>query len=92
MSKLASKKVTFQLTTAPGSKVCVAGTFNSWDPGKNPLKENPRSGHYKTVIAIPLGRHEYKFVVDGEWLVDPNCPESVPNGRGSFNSVICVQA
>jgi len=90
--KAALKKVEFQLAAAHGSKVSVAGTFNNWDPEKNHMKENSVSGHYKTVIAMPPGKHEYKFVVDGEWSMDPNCSESVPNCQGSLNSVICVQS
>jgi len=91
MKKTDVKKIEFQVTAAPGSKVSVAGTFNHWDPAKNPMKDNPDSGPYKTAIAIPLGRHEYKFVINGDWCVDPNCAERTPNGLGSSNSVICVQ-
>ena len=90
MKKARLKKIEFALTAAPGSKVSVAGTFNNWDPEKNPMKDNPSSGHYKAVIAVPPGKHEYKFLVDGVWSVDPNCQEWVPNGCGSLNSVISV--
>ena len=92
MKKAALKKTEFRLAAAPGSKVFVAGTFNNWDPEKNPMKDNPESGHYKTVIAVAPRKHEYKFIVDGEWRVDPNCSDWVTNGHGSLNSVICVQA
>ncbi|MFZ4395041.1 MAG: type IV toxin-antitoxin system AbiEi family antitoxin [Kiritimatiellia bacterium] len=86
------KKVVFQLTSAPGGKVSVAGSFNNWDPEKNPMKETAGSGLYKATIAVPPGKHEYKFVVDGEWQMDPNCTEWVPNCHGTLNSVLCVQA
>lgn len=92
MTRITSKKVEFRMIAAPGSNVSVAGTFNNWDPGRNPLKENPHSGHFRGVITVPAGRHEYKFVVNGEWGTDPNCAESVPNGAGSWNSVLTVQA
>jgi 1,4-alpha-glucan branching enzyme len=71
--------------------VSVVGTFNKWDPEKNPMRANPGSGHYTTVIALTPGKHEYRFVVNGEWCMDSNCFESVPNGYGSLNSVICIQ-
>ena len=93
MKKVASKKgkqISFQITAAPGSTVYVAGTFNDWDPKDCPLKDNPNSGIYKATLALPPGRHEYKFVVNGEWHVDPNCSEWVPNGQGSLNSVVSV--
>ena len=91
MKKAACKQVEFQLAATPGSEVVVAGTFNNWDTKKNPMKANPDDGLYRTVIAIPPGNHEYKFVVNGKWCVDPNCTESIPNCQGSSNSVIRVQ-
>jgi 1,4-alpha-glucan branching enzyme len=84
------RKVSFQLTTDPGREVFVAGTFNNWDPKQYRMSDNPGSGHWKTTLVLPPGRHEYKFVVNGEWRADPNCPESVPNDQGSLNSVITV--
>ena len=86
----AGKRVRFELSAAPGSRVFVAGTFNNWNPTANQLKDNPGSGHCKTTLVLPPGRHEYKFVVNGEWRVDPNCAESAPNDQGSLNSVITV--
>ena len=84
------KNVNLQLAVKPGSEVFVAGTFNDWDPKQHRMSDNPGSGHCKITLVLPPGRHEYKFVVDGEWLVDPNCPESVPNAQGSLNSVLTV--
>ncbi len=92
MKKQARKKIEFQLAAAPGSRVSVVGAFNGWDPSANVMKDTPASGHYKTAIAFPQGKHEYKFVVDGDWRTDPNCPESVSNCHGTANSLICVQA
>jgi 1,4-alpha-glucan branching enzyme len=86
----AGKRVRFELPAEPGSRVFVAGTFNDWSPTANPLKDNPGSGHCKATLSIPPGRHEYKFVVNGEWRVDPNCTAWAPNELGSLNSVILV--
>ena len=82
------KKVGFQLMAEPGSEVFVTGTFNNWDPKQYPMRDNPNGGLYKTTLVLPPGRHEYKFVVNGKWVMDPNCPETVPNGQGSQNSVL----
>ena len=89
--KPALKQIEFRVSATPGSQVSVAGTFNHWDAQKNPMTDNPDSGHYKTVVAVPPGKHEYKFVINGEWCVDPHCAASAPNGCGSLNSVINVQ-
>ena len=84
------KKVQFELSAEPGSQVCVAGTFNNWSPTKNPLKDNPDSGHFKAVLNLPEGTHEYKFVVNGVWLSDPKCPNWAPDGCGAINSVLKI--
>ena len=84
------RRVKFELSVQPGSQVFVAGTFNNWNPTANSLKDNPGSGHCKTTLVLPPGRHEYKFIVNGEWRTDANCAESAPNDQGSLNSVITV--
>jgi 1,4-alpha-glucan branching enzyme len=85
-----SKKTGFQLVTEPGSEVFVAGSFNNWNPTQYRLRDNPDSGIYKISLALPPGRHEYKFVVNGEWRLDPNCPDWLPNSMGTINSVVSV--
>lgn len=84
------KKVSFQVTAEPGSEVFVAGSFNNWNPTQYRMHDNPGSGHCKTMLSLPPGRHEYKFVVNGEWCIDSDCAEWVPNDQGSLNSVILV--
>ncbi len=84
------KKVRFELAAEPGSQVYVAGTFNNWDAAKNPLKDNPDSGHFKAILSLPEGTHEYKFIVNGVWFSDPKCQDWVPDGCGAMNSVLKV--
>ncbi len=84
------RKVNFKVAAEPGSEVFVAGTFNNWDPRKNPMPPNPDSGYYKTTLNLSPGRHEYKFIVNGQWRADTDCPEWVPNDHGSLNSVITI--
>ncbi|MEI6218683.1 MAG: hypothetical protein WCP86_07265 [bacterium] len=82
------KRVKFSIKAQPGSEVYVTGTFNGWNPKKNKLAN--KDGVFTGTILLPKGRHEYKFVVDGVWCVDPECPEWTPNGMGSLNSVLVV--
>ena len=42
-------------------------------------------------MLLPVGRHEYKFIVDGEWHSDPACPDWVWNEHGTRNSIIEVR-
>ena len=48
------------------------------------------AGRWETKLALPPGRYEYKFVVDGEWIADPEARFFVQNEHGSRNSVIEV--
>ena len=84
------KKVSFVLATEPGCDVFVAGSFNNWDPAQHRLRDNPDNGVYKIALPLPPGRHEYKFVVNGEWRLDPSCPDWLPNDMGTLNSVVSV--
>ena len=84
------ERVRFELSAEPGSQVFVAGTFNHWNPTENPLKDNPDSGHFKASFSLPRGTHEYKFVVNGVWSIDPKCPNRASNAYGSLNSVLHV--
>jgi hypothetical protein len=43
-------------------------------------------------LALPPGLYQYKFVVDGQWLPDPNAHAFAPNGFGTVNSVIEIRA
>ena len=90
LSATTERRVQFELSVQPGSQVFVAGTFNNWNPTANPLKDNPGSGHCKATLSLPAGRHEYKFVVNGVWIIDSNSTDWVPNGYGSLNSVLHV--
>jgi 1,4-alpha-glucan branching enzyme len=84
------KRVTFTLEAEQGKKVFVAGSFNNWEENKKALKWNDKIGAYQSSIMLAPGTYEYKFYVDGEWMVDPNNPEFEANELGTLNSVIHV--
>jgi 1,4-alpha-glucan branching enzyme len=90
VGKTVGKKVRFELVTHPGREVFVAGSFNSWDPEQQPLKPHSKTGVYVATFALPAGTHEYKFIVDGNWQIDPENPSLTPNGEGSFNNILLV--
>ena len=78
---------------APGARrVAVAGTFNQWDRSAAPLLPAGTSGVWTTTLALPVGQHQYAFVVDGaRWVADPGAP-AVDDGFGRRNSVVAVTA
>jgi len=57
----------FVLFEPKAKKVAVCGDFNSWASDTFPMK--PRGdGRWEGTVAIAPGRHEYKFIVDGQWI------------------------
>lgn len=84
-----AKNIEFKCHAPQASRVAVAGEFNDWNPAETPMHRNEHDG-WAVKIPLPAGRHEYRFVVDGEWVSDPNARESVPNPFGTANSVITV--
>ena len=84
------RRVRFEVDAEPGCSVYVAGTFNAWNPRRKKLAESDRPGNYAATMLLPRGRHEYKFVINGTWCVDPQCREWTPNDQGSLNSVLVV--
>ncbi len=85
-----SKRVVFEVTATPKSEVFLAGTFNNWDPKRNQMKDTRGTGHYSTSIVVAKGEHEYKFVINGSWVIDPECQNRVRNSLGTLNSTIKV--
>jgi hypothetical protein len=81
--------VSLELVRSDAQSVCVAGSFNEWKPERTPLTPAGQ-GRWKGDLCIRPGRHEYLFVVDGQWLPDPNAKESVENPFGGRNSVLIV--
>lgn len=67
----------------------VAGAFNEWNPTATPL-DREADGTWAVDLDLPIGRHEYRFIIDGQWVFDPSNPNLVPNPFGSMNSVVEV--
>ena len=86
-------QVVFVFTpTTPVKKVCVVGDFNAWDPTARRTTRFPKDGTYRARVNLAPGRYEYKFIVDGEWVVDTLAPEQATNPFGTTNSVLVVEA
>ena len=91
MPRIAEMKPTeFKLYAPEAKKVVVAGSFNKWNISKLPAKKDSK-GSWAAKVALKPGKHEYKFVVDGNWINDPRCTSCVANAVGSHNCVIEVK-
>ena len=82
-----NKRVEFRILAPGAGEVLLSGTFNKWSETSDPMKKDD-AGVWKKVKVLPGGQHEYKFIVDGEWTLDPLCGDTVPNEHGTLNSII----
>ena len=85
------RPVRFVFIQPDAHEVFVAGSFNNWNPGETPLT-NIGQGHWVKDLALPPGRYEYQFVVDGHWLPDRTAKQIVLNPFGGLNSIVVVSA
>ena len=82
--------VRFEFKHPTAASVCVAGSFNDWKPEAKTLHSSHAGLWWKETVLKP-GTYEYCFVVDGQWIPDPQAKESVPNPFGGRNSVLKVE-
>ncbi|MBN2372954.1 AAA family ATPase [bacterium] len=89
--KIASPKklengVLFKIYSPQASNVFLAGDFNGWKPEREPLFDIKGDGVWQRIVDLEPGRHQYKFVVDGKWIKDPENPDILegPFGENSI--------
>jgi len=81
--------VRFEFTSPTAKSVCLAGTFNQWQPEAKTLHSSGAGNWWKETSLAP-GTYEYCLVVDGEWMPDPRAKVSVANPFGGRNSILQV--
>jgi len=65
--------IRFTYTDPNAGSVYLAGAFNNWNAQANLMTKGP-DGVWSVVVPFGSGKHEYKFVVDGQWFADPENP------------------
>lgn len=97
LSEPSGKDVHFRCVAQEAQSMCLVGTFNNWDPASTPM-QRIEGGDWLAVIRLPLGRYEYKYVVDGIWCCEPGVEDAcyagadaVSNVYGTKNRVIAVE-
>ena len=84
------KSTTFTLQGFPAaSHVYLAGEFNEWREQEISMKKV--EGGWEVPYVLGPGNYQYKFIVDGKWLLDPGNPNKVNDGKGNVNSFLVVE-
>jgi len=71
------------------NKVILSGSFNKWD--EKLFKMNKTEDGWELTLQINPNEYQYKFIVDGNWIIDPNNPSKTKNEHGGYNSVVNIK-
>jgi hypothetical protein len=69
--------------------VAVAGTFNNWNQSQ--MLFGKEGDGWVCRIDLAPGKYTYKFIIDGDWILDPDNPTTEDDERGFTNSVLVVK-
>lgn len=81
---------TFRLKGNANTKtVAVSGEFTNWNP--NGLVMKKVGDEWICSVHLSLGKHLYKFIVNGEWIKDPNNKLWEQNEFNTGNSIVWME-
>src|SRR5918997_606234 len=69
--------------------VALAGSFNDWNQSQ--LLFGREGDEWVCRVDLDPGVYSYKFVVDGNWLLDPSNPATQEDEAGNVNNVLEVK-
>ncbi|HKY29867.1 MAG TPA: glycogen-binding domain-containing protein [Pyrinomonadaceae bacterium] len=69
--------------------VAVAGSFNEWNQSQ--VLCGKEADEWVCRIDLAPGKYTYKFIIDGDWILDPANPDTEEDERGFTNSVLVVK-
>jgi Glycogen recognition site of AMP-activated protein kinase/Domain of unknown function (DUF3471) len=74
---------------ADAQVVALAGSFNDWNQSQ--LLFGREGDGWACRLDLDPGVYTYKFVVDGNWLLDPSNPSTQEDEAGNVNNVLEVK-
>lgn len=73
-----------------GKSIEIAGSFNNWNKQQMSNAWHMSYGTWIHRVKLPPGKYLYKFIIDGEWVVDPDNINTETDGQGNVNSIVIV--
>jgi hypothetical protein len=85
-------RVVFELPSGIwADRVFVVGDFNQWNESELPMSAD-RDGSWQASLDLPAGtRHEFRYLIDGEWLTDYHADGWTMNDLGTENSIVLAE-
>ncbi len=86
-SEPVDRGVIFSIDAPQAKEVHIVGDFNHWKIDEASRLAKLDDGSWQKELALTPGKYRYKFVVDGEWLLDTQNTEKERNPFGTYDSV-----
>lgn len=84
------KEADFLLVGHQNAKnVFLAGSFNEWNPEELKMTKTDYGWYHS--LNLHAGKHHYKFIIDGNWITDPNNTVKEYDNHGNINSVKMIR-
>ncbi|MEW6536762.1 MAG: AAA family ATPase [Candidatus Auribacterota bacterium] len=80
--------VRFTLLAPEAETVRLVGDFNEWNSDQIELKKDKKTGAWTKTILLPEGKYQYRYIIDGQWIHDPNNARTEYCPFGGLNSVL----
>ena len=88
-AKRMSKPVNFVCVARGAKRVSLTGDFNGWNPEADPMQRQP-DGAWLLQVPLHHGHHQYRFIVDGQPVLDPRANGVARDRKGERVSLIAV--
>ncbi|MCX5686677.1 MAG: AAA family ATPase [Candidatus Omnitrophica bacterium] len=85
--KKLAKEIVFAINAPNAREIYLVGDFNQWKIDDRARLSRSEGGLWEKRLGLTPGKYRYKFVVDGEWVIDSQNSEREQNMFGTFDSV-----
>lgn len=84
------RQVTFSIHAPDAKEIYLVGDFNQWKIDKTWQLSRQNEERWEKRMDLIPGKYKYKFVVDGEWVMDSQNHEREANAFGTYDSIISL--
>jgi len=84
------REAAFTIKAPAAREVYLVGDFNHWKINDESKLNRDKDGIWEKKLGLPAGKYRYKFVIDGEWVLDARNADKEQNPYGSFDSIIAL--
>lgn len=83
----AERETAFRISAPEAKDVYIVGDFNHWKMNDESRLSRDPSGRWEKTFTLSPGKYRYKFVVDGQWVLDSLNQDKEQNPYGTYDSV-----